>query len=255
MKYFIVFAHPENEHSFQSSLLKHSVSVLESAGHEVHVSDLYAMNFNPVASTTDFETRRFPERLQYDREQKFAVEQNTLAADISTELEWLAWCDHLIFQFPLYWFSMPAIMKGWIDRVFVNTVVYGAGKRFETGGLAGKRAMVCTSTGGFDEMFQPDGLLGDMDAALWHIHHGMLHYTGLKVLPPFVGWAPVRVGDEKCAQYHQEYAARLLSAASTTPMAFHNTSDFGADYKMRPEVTPNTVAHRRDEPPETNTTK
>lgn len=245
MKYLIVFAHPENEHSFQRSLLDFSVSALEKAGHEVHVSDLYAMNFNPVASKADFESRRFPDRLQYDREQKHAVDQNTLPADVAAELEWLTWCDTLVLQFPLYWFSMPAIMKGWIDRVFVNTVIYGAGKRFETGGLSGKRAMVCTSTGGFDTMFQPDGLLGDMDAALWHIHHGMLHYTGLDVLPPFVGWAPVRVGDEKCEQYHEEYADRLLNAATTTPMAFHNTADFGPDYKMLPEVTPCTVAHRR----------
>ena len=70
------------------------------------------MNFNPVASKADFQARRFPERLQYDREQKFAVENDALAADISAELEWLTWCDHLVLQFPLYWFSMPAIMKG-----------------------------------------------------------------------------------------------------------------------------------------------
>ena len=57
--------------------------------------------------------------------------------------------------------------------------------------------------------------------------------------------------DEKCEQVRQEYASRLLSAAITTPMAFHNTADFGADFKMRPEVTPNTVAHRRDESTET----
>lgn len=245
MKYFIVFAHPENKHSFQRSLLNHSVSALESAKHDVQVSDLYDMNFNPIASEADFQTRRFPDRLQYDREQKFAVDNNTLPNDVSLELEKLNWCDILILQFPLYWFSVPAIMKGWIDRVFVNSVVYGAGKRFETGGLSGKKAMVCTSTGGFESMFQTDGLLGDFEAALWHIHHGTLHYTGFEVLPPFVGWAPVRVGDDKCAQYHTDYANRLLTVTETQPMTFHNTADFGDNYKMRASVAPNTVGHRK----------
>lgn len=243
MKYFFVFAHPENQHSFQKSLLDHAVAELNQSGHETVVSDLYDMKFEPVASGKDFNIRRFEERLQYDREQKYAVQHDALADDISAELEKLFWCDMLVLQFPLYWFSMPAIMKGWIDRVFLNSLIYGAGKRFETGGLKGKRSMICTSTGGFDTMFSPDGLLGDINVALWHIHHGMLHYTGLDVLPPFVAWAPVRVGDEKCDEYRHSYADILLNADSVTPMTFHNTADFGADYKMLEHITPSTVAH------------
>lgn len=249
MKYLIVFAHPEHERSFQRSLLDHAVSALEGAGHEVIVSDLYGMTFNPVASGDDFKTRRFEDRLQYDREQKAAVANGSLADDIAAELDKLLWCDVLVLQFPLYWFSMPAIMKGWIDRVFVNSLIYGAGSRFETGGLKGKRAMVCTSTGGFDTMFSPDGLLGDINVALWHIHHGTLHYTGFSVLPPFVAWAPVRAGDEACAAYHEAYAARLLDASEAepqaAPMPFHNTADFGEDFKMSADVEPKTVGHWR----------
>lgn len=246
MKYLIVFAHPESEHSFQRSLLDYAVAQLLAAGHEVKISDLYAMNFEPVASKNDFKTRRFPERLQYDREQKHSVQNEELSADITAELDKLFWCDVLVMQFPLYWFSMPAIMKGWVDRVFLNSLVYGAGMRFETGGLKGKRAMVCTSTGGFDTMFSPDGLLGDMNVALWHIHHGMLHYTGFDVLPPFVAWAPVRVGDEKCGEYRDTYAKRLLESHTTQPMQFHDTADFGKDFKMSDSVIPRTVGHWRD---------
>jgi len=246
MKFLIVFAHPENEHSFQKSLLDHAVDELMRAGHEVKVSDLYAMDFEPVASERDFKNRRFPERLQYDREQKFSLQNDDLSDDLSAELEKLFWCDFLILQFPLYWFSMPAIMKGWVDRVFLNSLVYGAGMRFETGGLKGKRAMVSTSTGAFDSMFSPDGLLGDINVALWHIHHGMLHYTGHEVLPPFVAWAPVRVGDEKCQEYREEYTKRLLEAHSAKPMLFHNTADFGDDFKMSDNVVPRTVGHWRE---------
>ena len=243
MKYLIVFAHPENKNSFQKSLLDYSKTRLIDAGYECEVSDLYAMNFNPIASNSDFKTRRDSTRLQYDREQKQAVRNSSFTDDIQDEINKLLWCDVLILQFPLYWFSMPAIMKGWIDRVFVNSLFYGAGKRFETGGSKGKRAMVSTSTGGFDTMFDSEGLLGDINVALWHIHHGMLHYTGFHVMAPFVSWAPVRVGDEQCKKYHDDYVKRLLAIGQDTPMTFHNTSDFTDDFRLKEGIVPRTPGH------------
>ena len=86
MKYLIVFAHPENKNSFQKSLLNYSKTRLTDAGNECEVSDLYAMNFNPVASKSDFKTRRDSTRLQYDREQKQAVRNNSFADDIQDEI-------------------------------------------------------------------------------------------------------------------------------------------------------------------------
>lgn len=79
-------------------------------------------------------------------------------------------------------------MKGWIDRVFVNGAVYGAGKRYEAGGLKGRRAMVVTSTAAYPGMCELDGLLGGLDVILWPIQNGTLAYAGCDVLPPFVSW-------------------------------------------------------------------
>ena len=138
MKVLIIYAHPEPK-SFSSALLGRSVETLVACGHEVKVSDLYAMEFNPVASAADFSKRRFPDVLQYDREQKYACERGLLSDDIKAEIDKVVWCDFMILQFPLWWFSVPAIMKGWIDRVLVNGVAYGMGKRMEKGGLAGDR--------------------------------------------------------------------------------------------------------------------
>ena len=245
MKVFILYAHPEPNASFQGALLKKGVETLESEGHEVIVSDLYKMGFNPVASAEDFTTRRFPDRLQYDREQKFAVENNELPNDVKAELEKIFWCDLFIVQFPLYWFSTPAILKGWFDRVFVNSVVYGAGKRYETGGLKGRKAMVVTSCGAYSEMFEPDGMMGDINVALWHLHNGTLFYTGFEVLPPFVAYSPVFGGQDACDNYLDDYARRLTNIDTTTPMKFHPLSDFGADFKLKPEVTPTSAVHSR----------
>ena len=119
MKVFIVFAHHEPK-SFGKALLDRSVAALKKAVHVVVVSDLHSMNFNPVATEADFTERRFPALLQYDREQKHAHEHNAFAPDIQAGVDKLLWCDMLILQFPLWWFSVPAIIKGWIVRVFVN---------------------------------------------------------------------------------------------------------------------------------------
>lgn len=245
MRYFILYAHPEPEKSFNGAMLRHAVSELRDAGHEVRVSDLYSMKFNPLASADDFKVRRFPDRLQYDREQKFAASQDALADDIAAELEKVFWCDIFVMQFPLYWFSMPAIMKGWFDRVFVNSRVYGSGKRYETGGLKGRRAIVCITTGAHEPMFRPEGLLGDLDRALWHIHNGILHYTGFEVLSPFVGWSPVHGDKEMADVYIADYARRLLGAGQDQPMYFHPTSDFGTDFLMKADVTPASAGHWR----------
>ena len=244
MNALIVYAHPEPQ-SFNAAMLARSVASLQAAGHAVQVSDLHAMAFNPVASANDFVQRRFPEALQYDREQKFASQQRGFAPDIQAEIDKLLWCDVLILQFPLWWFSVPAILKGWIDRVFVNGVAYGKGQRLDSGGLKGRRAMLSISTGCYPEMVEPDGLLGDLQVHLWPLHFGTLAYAGLKVLPPFVAWSVHYSSDAQRQAYLDNYAHCLTRLDSAEPLRFHAQADFGADWRLRLGVEPMTVAHRR----------
>ncbi len=244
MKVLIVFAHPEPL-SFNAALLKRSQEALLAEGHEVKVSNLCEMEFNPVASANDFTVRRFPSALQYDREQKHAYQQDAFSPDIQSEIDKLLWCDFLILQFPLWWFSVPAILKGWIDRVFVNGVVYGNGHRFDTGGLRGRRAMLTVSTACYPEMVEPDGLLADLNINLWHLNHGTLAYAGFKVLPPFASWSIHYTSDAKRAQYLHDYAERMKQLETLEPMFFHPLSDFGPDWRLKEGIEPRTVGHRR----------
>ena len=244
MKVLIVYAHHEPK-SFNAALLERSVETLSRCGHELRVSDLYAMNFNPVAGEADFTLRRFPDALQYDREQKYAHEHHAFAGDIQSELDKLVWCDFLILQFPLWWWSVPAIMKGWIDRVFVNGVVYGKGRRMDTGGLKGRGAMLAITTGCYPEMVAPDGLLGDLNISLWHLHSGTLAYAGFRVLPPFTAWSIHYTTQEQRTKYLDEYARRLEQIESTEPMFFHPLADFGGDWRLKPEIEPRAVGQRR----------
>lgn len=248
MKILIVYAHPE-PHSFNAALLACAREQLLEVGHTVQVSDLYAMQFNAVASAEDFTARRFPDVLQYDREQKNASAQRGFAPDIQAEIDKLLWCDLLILQFPLWWFSVPAILKGWIDRVLVNGVAYGKGQRMETGGLKGRRAMLSVSTGCYENMVAPDGLLGDLNVNLWHLHAGTLAYSGFSVLPPFMSWSIHYTDSEKRRLYLDDYAKRMRDLEQTQPLFFHPAADFGADWRLKPGIEPATVAQRRIEHP------
>jgi NAD(P)H dehydrogenase (quinone) len=244
MKVLIVYAHPEPR-SFGRALLERGVGTLKSMGQEVQVSDLYGMNFNPIATGADFTERRFPDALQYDREQKQASTSGSFVPEIQAELDKLLWCDLLILQFPLWWFSVPAIMKGWIDRVFVNGTVYGGGgKRFDNGGLKGRRAMLAISTGCLPGMVEPGGLLGDRDIILWHLHHGTFGYSGLSVLPPFLAWSIHYTDEAQRLAYLDGYERHLRSLDSLELMPTHSLADFGPDWRLRADIKPRTVGHR-----------
>ena len=245
MNVFIVFAHHEPK-SFNAALLARSVAQLKALGYKVQVSDLHAMHFNPLAGAQDFTARRFPDQLQYDREQKYAQEHQAFAPDIQAEIDKLLWCDLLILQFPLWWFSVPAILKGWIDRTFVNGVAYGKGRRMDTGGLKGRRAMMTVSTGCYENMVAPDGLLGDLNANLWHLQAGTLAYVGFEVLPPFMSWSIHYTDAARRGSYLDAYAERMRELETLQPLFFHPTRDFGPDWRLKPGVAPATVAHRRE---------
>lgn len=125
-----------------------------------------------------------------------AVAIDRFAADIAAELDKLRRADFILFNFPIYWFGMPAILKGWIDRVFVSGLCYGGRRIYDRGGLAGKRAMLAFSLGGREHMFGPGAIHGELETLLRPIGQGMLAYVGLTVLPHFAAFHVPYVGDE-----------------------------------------------------------
>lgn len=231
MKVLIVHAHPEPQ-SFTAAMLARANETLREQGHEVWVSDLYAMNWNPVASADDFGIRKNEQYLAYALEQRENVVTGTIAPEIAAELDKLLACDLLILSFPLFWCSMPAIMKGWIDRVFVSGKVYGGQRFYDRGGLRGKRALVACTCGGRDYMFEPDGVHGEMDLMLRHLLRGTLGYAGFEVLPPFVAWHVPYITQEDRTRLLEEYDVFLRGLGELQPLAFPSLD--GYDAQMRP---------------------
>lgn len=225
MKVLIVHAHYESQ-SFNTALKDQAVQTLTQAGHDVQVSDLYAMNWNPVATRDDFSAPKNPDYCVYALEQRHGQTQGGLADDIRGEIEKVAWCDLLILNFPLFWFSVPAILKGWIDRVFVSGLFYGGKRFYDQGGMAGKKAMITFSLGGQPHMFGSDAIHGELDTLLSPLLRGTLAYTGFTVLPPFIAYHVPYISSEARADILLNYQARLLELDRLEPLSFPRLDQF-----------------------------
>lgn len=249
MNVLIVYAHHEPK-SFNGALKDIAVAVLTEVGHQVKVSDLYAMNFKAIADRADFKEMLEPDYLKYGIEQRHAYENDALADDIKAEQEKLRWADLLILQFPIYWFSVPAILKGWVDRVFTTGFAYSKGMSYDTGGLKGKRAMLSFTTGDPFDTYAHNGRHGDIDIVLWPIQNGILRFVGFDVLPPFIAWSAARGGQEIRERHLVDYRGRLLALDRMEPLFFHLAEDYNESWRLRPGIEARTPGQRtmaRDE--------
>lgn len=213
MKVLIVHAHPEPQ-SFNGALTRRAIEVLTDGGHEVQVSDLYRMNFNPVSDRRNFTTVKDEEFFRPQTEELHATENDGFAPDVEAEIRKLEWCDVLIFQFPLWWFGLPAILKGWVDRVFAFGRAYGPGRTYETGIFKGKLAIASLTTGGPESVYVEGGFTGDINVLLKPILRGMFAFTGFTVLPPFIAYSAAKVSNAERAAYLDAWAERLQSLES-----------------------------------------
>ncbi|NKY49488.1 NAD(P)H-dependent oxidoreductase [Nocardia vermiculata] len=236
MKTLIVHAHPEPK-SLNSSLTDLAVSTLTAAGHEVQVSDLYAMNWKATVDAADYgPSASAPLRVARDSGRAF--DTGTLTADVRAEQEKLLWADTIIFQFPLWWYGMPAILKGWVDRVFTYHFAYGVGEhsatkygeRYGEGTLAGRRALLSVTIGGKESHYDARGINGPIDDLLFPIQHGILYYPGIESLPPFVLYGTDRLTDEDYPDIAKAWQQRLHTLETTEPIPFRK-QNFG-DYEI-----------------------
>nr|WP_042187440.1 NAD(P)H-dependent oxidoreductase [Kibdelosporangium sp. MJ126-NF4]CEL18091.1 NAD(P)H oxidoreductase YRKL @ Putative NADPH-quinone reductase (modulator of drug activity B) @ Flavodoxin 2 [Kibdelosporangium sp. MJ126-NF4]CTQ90680.1 NAD(P)H oxidoreductase YRKL (EC 1.6.99.-) @ Putative NADPH-quinone reductase (modulator of drug activity B) @ Flavodoxin 2 [Kibdelosporangium sp. MJ126-NF4] len=236
MKTLIVHAHPESK-SLNGSLKDLAVSTLEATGHEVRVSDLYAMDWKAVVDAADYgPDASSPLKVVSDSGRAF--DAGTLGADVRAEQAKLVWADMIVFQFPLWWYSMPAILKGWVDRVFTHHFAYGVGEhsdtrygeRFGEGTLAGRKALLSVTVGGPESHYAARGINGPIDDLLFPIQHGILYYPGIEVLPPFVLYSADRLTGEDYPDVAKAWEQRLLTLETTEPIAFRR-QNFG-DYEI-----------------------
>ena len=223
----IVHAHPEPK-SLTSALKDLAVEILTAQGHAVQVSDLYAANWKAVADRADFLKPAEPERLRYAAESRHAFATGTQTPDVEAEQQKLLWADAVLLSFPMWWFGMPAILKGWVDRVFAYGFAYGVGAhggerwgdRYGEGTLSGRRAMLSVTIGGRGPHYGERGVNGQLDDLLWPVQHGMLFYPGMRVLPPFVVYQSDRLTDAEWPAIAEAYRQRISRLFTDDPIRY-----------------------------------
>jgi len=217
MKIFVVYWHPEPQ-SFNGAMFRTACETFAGTGHEVKTSNLHEMHLDPVSSRKNFKTVKDPNYLKQQIEEMYATEMHSFSAEIESEMEKLEWCDLMIWQFPLWWFGLPAVLKGWVDRVFAMGRIYNFEHIYGTGVFRGKRALLSLTTGGPEEAYREGGFNGDITAILRPIQRGMLQFVGFDVLAPQIVYAPVRMTEEERKQHLADYARRLGQIAQEIPI-------------------------------------
>lgn len=108
MRALVVYCHPKPD-SFNAAVLNKVLAKLTAAGAEIRVSDLYASGFDPVLSAAELD-------------QYLDCSKNT--QPVQEEVDNVLWCDTVIFVYPTWWYGLPAMLKGWLDRVLLPNVAF-----------------------------------------------------------------------------------------------------------------------------------
>ena len=111
MRVLLIYCHPRSD-SFCAALRETAAEALRCAGHEVEVRDLYAESFSPVLTAE--------ERGRY-------YDQDADRHDVANHIAALRHAEALVFVYPTWWFGLPAMLKGWIDRVWLPGVAFRLG--------------------------------------------------------------------------------------------------------------------------------
>lgn len=176
MKHLIIYAHP-NKESLNAFFKQAIMQSLQQKGNEVIVRDLYALSFNPVLSPKDITGQM----------------KGIVSPEIQEEQDYIAWADALTFIYPVWWTGMPAIMKGYIDRVLSYGFAYRYDQGVQQGLLTGKSAIVVNTHGKSMEEYRDTGM---HEALLRTSDKGIFQYCGLHLKQHFFFGKAEKAGKE-----------------------------------------------------------
>ena len=242
MKGHILLAHPE-EKSFNGRLAQTSENALKLNGYEVTVSDLYRMNFDPCEAGRHYSKRADETVFHAQTEQRFNAGNGDTPEDVSAEVDKLLNADLLVVHFPLWWFGAPAILKGWMDRVFVYGKVYKSEMRYDAGICRGKKMIACITTGASAASCSYDGREGDTRLLAWPILFPF-RYIGFDILEPVIlhgigGVASIEDQEDGMSdldRYEEVWEKVLSGIDSRNTVRFNADNDFDDQKRLMPNA-------------------
>jgi NAD(P)H dehydrogenase (quinone) len=155
MKVLTVFSHPRRQ-SLSGAVLDAFADGLRAAGHEVEIADLHGEGFDPVMTEAD--------------EPDWNDSRKRYSDAVLREQARIARNDAMAFVFPVWWWSLPAMLKGWIDRVWNNGWAYGDTK------LTHRRAVLLALAAGSQRSYEKNKYDAAIDV---QVVHGIMHYCGI----------------------------------------------------------------------------
>ncbi|MFD6210302.1 NAD(P)H-dependent oxidoreductase [Peribacillus sp. NPDC060253] len=160
MKHLVVYAHPYPD-SLNHSILETAVHALKKDSHDVVVRDLYALDFQPVLKPED----------------TAAMKAGKTPDDIKTEQEFITEADVITFIYPIWWTGLPAILKGYVDRVFAFGFAYSAGEEGIIKLLKGKKGLIINTHGTPNEVYDKVGMTAGLKVTS---DIGIFDFTGIE---------------------------------------------------------------------------
>lgn len=232
MKAHVVLAHPE-PNSFNGRLARESRETLTRQGFEVSFSDLYGMGFDPCEGPRHYSLRADPAHFDTPAEQRRAAEHGLTPPEVAAEIARLRAAELLVVHFPLWWFGPPAMLKGWIDRVFVYGPVYRSTMRYDRGVFRGKRMIACVTTGAPAAACGHSGQEGETRLVLWPLLYAF-RYVGFTVLEPAllhgIGDIPAGAYDRLVSRWREA----LGSLSGRAAIAYNRDTDFDDAMRLKP---------------------
>lgn len=184
MNQLIVFAHP-NQKSFCKGIVNTIETTSKESGYEIRVRDLYEIGFDPILKPDDF----------------VALQSANIPNDIKTEQEHIKWADIITFVYPVWWSGFPAMLKGYVDRIFSYGFAYESVDGTPRGLLSGKKALLFCTTGSPNEVYAQNGMHNSMKQTT---DIGIFNFSGIEVIShTFFGAVP-NVSDETRKEYLKE---------------------------------------------------
>jgi NAD(P)H dehydrogenase (quinone) len=186
MKVVVVYAHP-NPKSFNHAIMESFTAGLAEAGHDYEVIDLYGINFNPSLTTADFEK----------------LMQGKTSDDVKAQQEKLSRSDGLCIIHPIWWTGPPAILKGWVDRVFSLGFAYSFDKKTGSpiGLLKHKKAVVINTAGGREADAKKAGSPAAIKTAEID---GIFKFCGIKEVQHMIFYSVIMTDDAMRKAYLEE---------------------------------------------------
>jgi NAD(P)H dehydrogenase (quinone) len=176
MNALLVYAHP-NPQSFNTALAKAIEDEIIANGGKIKVKDLYTMKWDPILSMKDFQD----------------IFSGTMPDDVKQEQADVAWADLVIMVAPVWWYSIPAILKGYIDRVFSFGFAYKYTATGPLGLLKGKKGLFITTSGANRQDAEMGGMMTTLNKSLI----GVFSFSGFKESKHHNFFAVTTVSDQE----------------------------------------------------------